>query len=222
MRTLHLVPMIHSDPDLGEAAEQIRTTREKLFGTERLVRHEEVVATFWERVESWLQSLDASRVKIYQDGMVEGGEIGRHIVGELASKGSPNFTCISRLMSAGAEIRKTEDLPLIRKEYSLTVNLIRARSLVQKIIHLLLARLQKRGLLKKRDRYIAHQINTTLQEEELGVLFIGAYHQAHEHLAPDIQVAQFKSPRLIQAYMKALKLRGGEDDLHRLAEELIK
>ena len=221
MRTLILIPMIHSDPDLGAAAEKIRLMREKLYGPARLARHEEVVAAFWQGVGHRLGAKDAARVKIYQDGMVEAGAIGDAVVRELAAKGSPNFQCIARLMADGAEIRKTEDLVLIRREYELTMNLVRARSLWQKLYRLGLSRIQKGGLLKKRDRFMAHQINTTLEEGEVGVLFVGAAHQVQRYLDTDIQVDPFKTPGLVRAYMKAVKRRGGEEELLRLGEELI-
>lgn len=222
MRSLLLIPLIHSDSDLGEAAEKIRQIREKFYGADRLVHHESVMASFWERAQNRLEMLNPLSVKIYQDGMVEDGDIGRQVVNDLSTKGSPNFICISRLISAGAELRKTEDIDLIRREYTLTMNLVRARLLVQKMIHLLLLRWQKKGLLKKRDRFIAHQVNTTLQPGEVGVLFIGAYHLVTPLLNADIQVEMFKPIRLLQAYMKALKSIKGEEDLRCLSEELIK
>lgn len=221
MRELILVPMIHSDPDLGAAAEKIRLMREKLYGPDRLARHEAVVTAFWGGVEQRLGAEDAHRLKIYQDGMVEAGEIGDAVVRELAAKGSPNFLCISRLMAQGAEIRKTEDLALIRREYELTMNLVQARSLWQKLYRLALSRFQRRGLLKRRDRFMAHRINTTLEDGEVGVLFVGAAHQVQQHIDADIGVEPFKTPGLVRAYMKAVKRRGGEEELLRLGEELI-
>lgn len=220
MRTLHLVPIVHSDPDLGEAATQIRLSREALYGPDRLARHEAVVAAFWARVEGRFGREDGATLKLYQDGMVEGGEIGRQVVEELAAKGSPNFACLSRLMAGGAELRKTEELALVKREYDLSLNLVRARSPMQKMWHLLHARFRRPGLLKQRDRFIAQQINTTLTSGEVGVLFIGAAHRVGGHLAADIQVVPFVALRLVQAYLKALKLPGGEEDLRRLAEEL--
>lgn len=221
MRTLHLIPMIHAEADMGAAANGVRQAQGALYGADRLARHREVMTLFWERVTERLNGVPPSLLKIYQDGLVEGGEVGRLVVRDLAGKGSPNFRCVASLVAEGGELRKTESLALVQKEHALAMGLVQARSRFQVLLCLLRVRFYKKSLLKKRDRFIARQINTTLQEGEVGVLFIGADHDVVPSLDAGIGVFPFKPPRLLQAYLKAMKGATGDADFTHLADAMI-
>ena len=64
-------------------------------------------------------------------------------------------------------------------------------------------------LTAQRDKFIADAIEGTLKEGELGVLFIGAYHNVSSELASDITVRMVKDPTRVGAYFR--ELLSGED-----------
>ena len=45
-------------------------------------------------------------------------------------------------------------------------------------------------MLYQRDEYIAQRINNTLQEEEMGILFLGIMHSIEDKLDKDIVLIQ--------------------------------
>ncbi len=109
MRKLLYVPIIHTESDLGSVASAIDSKSSSLCGEERWAKHKETVAKFWESIADYFATIDASNLKIYQDGLPADGELGRKTIEEGARRGSKNLQLILNLMQKGAEIRKTED-----------------------------------------------------------------------------------------------------------------
>ena len=192
MRKLYYVPIIHTSADLGViGGEGARRGVERL-GEDVWTIHVETVSCFWQALEDYFSAFDAAGVRIYQDGMMTDAEMGERIVKEGAEKGSKNFMIILDLLKKGAVLMKTEDFGLLRKEYTLLLEISKTERPFRKLLSYLKYRLIKNRLLKKRDRYVAGRINETLKDRETGLLFVGAYHDVRPSLAGDIQVTELK------------------------------
>lgn len=200
MRKLYYVPIIHTSADLGVIGGEAARRGVERLGEGVWTKHVETVSGFWHTLEDYFSAFDAAGVRIYQDGMMTDGELGERIVKEGAEKGSKNFMIILGLLKKGAVLMKTEDLGLLRKEYTLLLEISKAARPVRKLLSYLKYRLIKDRLLKKRDRYIAGMINDTLKDREIGVLFVGAYHDVRPSLAGDIQVIELKDIKKVRDY----------------------
>jgi len=204
LRTLLYVPIIHTEADLGSVGEDITKRGLKEFGETLWKSHVETVLGFWDAIAEYFNAVEASDFKIYQDGMVADGEIGMTIVEEAAKAGSRNYQVISGLIRRGAILVKTEDLNLVKEERDWILKITHAKNRVQKLDAAMKYKLVKNSLLDKRDKFIAKQVNDTLQEEERGVLFIGAFHNVRKWLQKEIQVEELKDINKIREYQKLL------------------
>lgn len=220
MRKLVYVPIIHMESDLGGAAPAIGQSSASLLGEKRWARHKATISAFWQRVADYLSHIEAANLKIYQDGLLAGGDLGRRIVEEGARRGSKNYEIILDLMKRGAEIRTTEDATLLKEEYEHISRLTQAKSPAQRTRAYIEYESHKDRLTSERDRFAARTINETLAEGEVGILFMGAYHDIISHLAPDIVVEQLKEQEKVKAYFKELIHGRHEEKFERLAEYL--
>jgi hypothetical protein len=100
------------------------------------------------------------------------------IVQTLAERGSQNHQLLLDLVAAGGHLMGTEDPGLLLEEYHQLKNGLRGGR-----------RQNQDGVMTNRDEYMARRINETLQEGEIGILFIGAMHQVYERLPRDIEVS---------------------------------
>jgi hypothetical protein len=215
MRRVVLVPLVHDEADLGTAGPALLAETIRLAGAARWAAHTETLARYWAQVAAYLHGLDPRRLKLYQDGLPVGGLVGRTVVEEAARRGSRNYRLLLELMNLGAELRQTEDASLLQQEYDL---LARAPSSARpgRSSHGATQDAEsRRRLLRERDEFIARTIDATLGEGEIGVLFLGAEHQAAARLAPDIVVQPLKDPVLVRAYFQTLLAR---DDRHERAQ----
>lgn len=217
MRRLLYVPIVHTESDMGSLAPEIEKENAALCGQRRWARHKEAVSRFWESIESYLSSLDATNLKIYQDGLAADGDLGRKIVDESARRGSKNYQIVLQLVNNGAEIRKTEDVSLLLEEYAQIRNLTTAKSARERARDLGEYRIRKEQLTKQRDQFIARTIDESLKPGEIAVLFIGAYHDVLPQLAKDIAVKMLKRPERIKAYFDELLAGHDDDRFERLA-----
>lgn len=197
MRRLLYVPVIHDEADLGSAGAALAQESARQLGKQRWARHQQALSQFWEQIAAFLSAFDPHQLKVYQDGLPAEGEVARRIVEEAARRGSRNHRLVLDLLDRGAELRKTESPQLLWQER-------------QRLLGPMPASVgEEEGdaegrLMEKRDRFIADTINATLKEEELGVLFIGAYHEVASGLAQDIVVEAVKDPEKVRAYFEAL------------------
>ncbi|MFH2057347.1 MAG: hypothetical protein ABIJ59_00410 [Pseudomonadota bacterium] len=221
MRKLFLVPMIHMGADLGKAKDEIAKVKNKLVSLERLEQHEKTISLFWDSIQAYLQGQDVKNMKIFQDGLAVGGEIGKKIVKELALKGSRNFMIVSDLVDKGAMAMKTEDIALIQQEQALFMNLLQSKHFFSTLMNYLKYKFYKTRLLKKRDMYIACQINDNLKKGEKAVLFIGAVHNVVCFLDTDIQVFSLKDSDMVNSYLKALSQKKNDRKFQTLAHKLV-
>jgi len=169
MKKLLYVPIIHMKADLGSVADTIDKRSSQVCGKERWNRHKKAVSGFWDSIANYFELLEASNLKIYQDGLMIDGEVGKKIIEEGASKGSKNHKIVLKLMEKGAKIMKTEDITLLKEEYNSLIKLSQTKSPIEKILVYMGYKLRKNPLMRKRDKFIAKRINETLQDGEVGV-----------------------------------------------------
>ena len=221
MRKLLYVPVIHVDPDLGSIASAIDKRSAEICGKQRWEKHKQTVTTFWDEIEEYFKKLDATNSKIYQDGLMADGDLGQKIIEEGASKGSKNYQIVLDLIERGGEIRKTEDIALLKEEYGRILKLAQSKSLWERTTAYIGYRFHRDELMDKRDRFIAKTINETLEDRETGILFIGAFHDVFPHLVRDVAVEEVKSRERVSDYFKMLISGGDEGRFNQLAEYLI-
>ncbi|MBI5025128.1 MAG: hypothetical protein HZC12_00045 [Nitrospirae bacterium] len=204
MRTLLYVPVIHTSADLGSIAKEITKRGIADLGEEVWEEHKSTVEGFWDAISHYFESVDVSGMKIYQDGMVVGGEMGRKIVEEIATTGSRNHELVLSLLKRGAVLVKTEVFKLVKKERDRLLAITQAKSITRKIIAFIRYKVVKSMLLNKRDNYIAKRIDETLNHGETGIIFIGAYHNIKKRLPKDIQITEIKDAAKVREYQSLL------------------
>ncbi len=208
--------------DLGTLAPAMDRRGIVELGEDFWLRHKETVTRFWDSIAAFLNSLEAKGYKIYQDGLIADGEMGMRIVDEGVKEGSKNYQIISGLLERGATLVKTEDLSLVKKEYDSLSKIVRSKSSGGKIIASLRYKLLQRKLLKERDDFIAKRIDETLGDGEVGILFIGAYHDVISKLLQDIKVNEVKETKKVREYQRALlNWRRDKRRFEQLTEYLI-
>lgn len=210
MRRLLYLPIIHDPVDLGSLGPAILQRSVALSGEDPWPAHREVMEGFWDSIGTYLHSLDPLRLKLYQDGLAAGGALAKRVIQEAARKGSKNYQLLLELLNRGAEVRQTEDPALLLQEQANLVVLVEKESPDG-------GPLRDEGYLRERDRlmeardtFIAQAIAASLRQDEIGVLFIGAYHQVASRLPQDVRVVPLKDPTIVAAYFAAL-LQGDDD-----------
>jgi hypothetical protein len=221
MRRLLYVPVIHVDSDLGSIAPAIDKRSTEICGREHWEKHKQVVTAFWDQIEKYFKKLNAGNLKIYQDGLMADEELGQKIIEEGAQKGSRNYRIVLDLINSGGEIRKTEDIELLKEEYARILKLAQSKSLWERTTAYIGYRFRRDKLMDKRDRFIADTINQTLKEGERGVLFIGAFHDVTPYLAEDIHVEEVKNPQKVRDYFRTLISGGDEEKFDELSKYLV-
>jgi hypothetical protein len=204
MRMLIYVPIIHTSADLGSIAKDVNTRGIAHLGEELWAKHKRTVEGFWDVISQYFDSIDVKGMKIYQDGLVADGEMGEKIVKETAKAGSKNYQLVLKLLERGAFLVKTEDFKLVKQEYNKLLAIIKAKSIIRKIMALIKYKLVKDRLLNKRDDFIAKAIEQTLKHNEKGVLFIGASHRIKKRLPSSIEVKELKDTAKVRRYQKLL------------------
>lgn len=222
MRTLYVVPIIHTAADLGTLAASIERTASNLLGEAFWLAHKEIVAGFWNAIASFFESLDVAGFKVYQDGLIADGEMGMRIVEQGAKDGSKNYELIARMMEKGAELVRTEDLDLVKREYELICQVVKAKSAAESVAASARFKLAAGQLLKSRDGFMAQRIGHTLGVSQTGVLFIGAYHDIVPRLPPDFAVKEVKETHKVRQYHALLTdFRHSQVRLEQLGEYLV-
>ncbi len=208
--------------DLGTLAAAMDKRGIVELGKDLWLRHKETIARFWNSVADFFDSLEVEGFKIYQDGLIADGEMGMRIVEEGVKEGSKNYEIISGLLKRGANLVRTEDLSLVKKEYDSLSRIVHPKSPGGKIIASLRYKLIQDKLLKERDAFIAKRITQTLANGETGILFIGAYHDVIPNLPEDIEVREVKKTETVREYQKLLSTpRRGKEQFDQLTEYLV-
>ncbi len=222
MRKLIYVPIIHMSADLGIIAKQVDSRGMAGFGEEFWKKHQQTVSGFWDVIAEYFADLKVAGFKVFQDGMVAHAEVGQKIVEEGIKAGSKNYEIIDHLLKQGATLVQTEDFALMKEERDRLVKITQAKSTSRKLLAFLVYKLKKNRLLKKRDQFIAQQINATLHDGETGILLLGAYHDIITNLAADIQVQEVKEIKKIRDYQSMLlSVRKDQEQFDELGKYLV-
>lgn len=226
MRTLIYVPIIHSVADMGTLGEELKRKSVSGLGENLWQKHTDTVNGYWEAIESYFENIDlyVKGTKIYQDGMFVDGEIAMKLIGDGVKSGSKNSEIVLKLINRGAMLVKTEDFKMVKDEYDGLQLILKSKSNIKKIIQLVRYKMMKPILLRRRDRFIAATIDKTLEQDETGILFIGAYHKVMKKLSKDITVIELKEVAKIRKYQKTIQSRSKIkiDQLERLTQYMVK
>lgn len=190
MRKLILVKIVHTSADMGSMGEGLIKEGMAKIGKEKWLENQRRIENFWNELEKEIDALglDYSRTRVYQDGLPCGGELGLRIVRETAEKGSRNYQIVRKLIERGTKIEATESPELLRKEYEHIKAIIASTDEREKAEAMVKYEMLKDKLIQERDAFIAKAIDATLQNDETGLLFIGAAHNLIPLLAKDIEV----------------------------------
>lgn len=198
MRILFLVPIIHTEHDMGSLIEKVKQEYVRQYGAQKWETHLKTIHDIWTAIHRTIESLNlpCERIRLYQDGLPE-CERETDIVKEVAAKGSPNHRLLLELMERGAKLMGTEDPSLLIAEYRLHLESGSDASHLDSIQQ----KEQSNNLLAQRDRHIAARINATLLSEEVGLLFLGLAHSIESLLDDDIVVKNLL-PAILSAHQK--------------------
>ncbi len=222
MKKLIYVPVIHMDVDLGSLSTEMVSLGISDFGEKFWERHKTTIAGFWDSVAAFFSKLAARGLRIYQDGMVADGEMGLKIVEEGVRGGSKNYEVVGDLLGRGAVLVKTEDIALVREEMEYIKKIFNAKTVSEKMNAVLTYKIKKKGLLKRRDEFIARRIMDTLDDGDAGVLFIGAYHNVKDYLPDDISVVELKDMVMVREYQKMVPAhKKNKDAFDKLSAYLV-
>ena len=185
-----MIKIVHTAADMGSMGEGLIKEGMAKIGKENWLENQKRIENFWNETEKEIDGLglDYSMTRIYQDGLPYGGELGLRIVRETAEKGSMNYRIVRKLVERGATIEATESPELLRKEYEPLKAVVTATGVKEKAEAAGKYEQVKDELIRERDAFIAKAIDTTLKNNETGLLFIGAAHNVIPLLAKDIEV----------------------------------
>jgi hypothetical protein len=186
-RTLILIPIIHTERDMGSLLEQVKNAYVLRYGEEKWAEHLQSIDRVWAAIRTEVTALELPypRVRVYQDGLPVCAKEAE-IVREVAQSGSPNHQLILELMARGATLMGTEDPQLLLQEYQLVTRGLAAAAESREPQPQLEA--QSARLLGARDRYIAARIDATLRAGETGLLFLGMAHAVESFLPAELKV----------------------------------
>jgi len=204
MRKLLVIPIVHTAADLGRLKHRLDQLKHATMPRERVEASRKQVARFWEELRVAIQSwqLDFSKLVVYQDALpfAPATHVGLEIkiVRELAAVGSANHQLLDWMHEHSASILGTESPELLVAEYSLVrkqLGMASNSSSDQESSHTLKATAeateiaaQLADLLNRRDQFIAARIDTTLEQDQTGMLLIGMLHRVEKWLPEDIEV----------------------------------
>jgi hypothetical protein len=188
-RTLVYIPIVHTYTDMGKLGDAVQRVTIQQLGIKAWRHKMRAIDTLWAEMEDVVATLQLpyDRVRLYQDGLPVCGRE-EEIVRELAARGSRNHCLLLSLMEKGATIMGTESPEMLLEELERVKLSIGGRSLSRRKNPQSDARDSDDTLLGRRNQFIAHRINTTLQPGETGILFLGMLHTLAPLLDQDIQV----------------------------------
>ncbi|UUX93040.1 hypothetical protein [Methanoplanus endosymbiosus] len=189
-KKLLIIPIIHSEEELGSLKDRISGIKEEKLGSEVHKKQIEEVHKLWRdiagTISEIMQIIKPEKIQIFQDGMPAGGETGEKIVRECAANRSINYVILAEMINSGAEIEQTESPQYLKEEYDIIREIFSAKSPEEQNKLSLKYREKLHGLGINRDRFIAERINSSLKEGYTGILFIGATHNITPGLSDEI------------------------------------
>ena len=183
MRRLTLVPIVHSEADLGRLADSVWQEKVRVYGERAAQESRDKVTRYWESLTELLEERFPSfeGIKVFQDGLPVAQGVERKITEDLAAQGSANHRLILRMLDGGAELGGTESPELLIEEYRRAQAALEtgAPSIDDDA---------SRNLLDRRDQFIAKRVDECLPAEGQGVLLLGLLHNVIEKLPDDLDL----------------------------------
>ena len=151
----------------------------------------DILARYWEQVDVQVRAVQnalGSITHVYHENLPEGGDAG---LGYLEATGQSSHKLIASLLEAGAILETTESMEVMAETLDLQ------RCLMQPLMSPAVAsRLQEwfGEANHRRYEFVAEAVNTTLGEDETGLLLINERHQVQ--FSSDIEVIYIAPPAL--------------------------
>lgn len=191
MRELIHYGIIHSYSEVGRPKEKAYLPREGLY------------QQLWDGINKELDKMyfrNFSKVRVYQDSIPKDsffytyGDNWR-IVNDLKDK-SQNMETLAKLLERGAIVEGTESDLLLslhgvfaHKWNSIAIFCQKHPSLPKTWIKKVLDGIDLL-IIQERDKQVAKTIRSTLEEGELGILFMGLDHEVYKYLPKDISISR--------------------------------
>lgn len=185
MRTIILVPIIHTVHDMGSMLEQTKQAYISRYGQQKWDEHLNSIDEVWTGIRQMIAVLELPypTVRLYQDGLPICAREA-DIVADVAAQGSKNHQLLMDLMTKGCHLMGTEDPRLLLQEYQLHQAVLHDKTPDADSRY----KAQSNKLIQDRDNFIAERINSTLLTGEIGLLFLGLAHSVETALNPNILV----------------------------------
>ena len=187
-RRLIYVPILHAQEDSERTDAAL--TQEHPIRRRKIEKEPSAVKEMWNGIAAKIAGLNLPwhRTRIYQDGVPVCGNV-LALATRLAKGGSPNLSFILDLIEKGATLEGTEDLDLLIQEYDLLNNLLLTNSAAQRAEANAEYQEKSRELLALRDQFTFNRIASTLQDEEVPIVFMGVMHRLDKLLEKDFLVS---------------------------------
>ena len=190
LRKLVYVPILHAREDSGQAASVLRGNEKSGTIDRKFNADDSAVGEMWAGITAKIEELALpwNKTRIYQDGLpVSGKEL--EIVTRLTDNGSWNHLLILNLLKKGAKLEGTENIDFLMREYDLLNILLMKNSGIEQSAAMAEYQGKSRELLKLRDEFILNRFKNTLQEGEVGIVFMGVMHRLDKMLEKDFLIS---------------------------------
>jgi len=190
LRKLVYVPVLHAREDSGQAASVLHGNEKSGIKDKEFNADQSAVGEMWAGITAKIEELNLpwNKTRIYQDGLpVSGKEL--EIVTRLTDHGSWNHLLILNLLKKGAKLEGTEDMDFLMREYDFLNVLLMKNASTGQTAAVAEYQAKSRELLKMRDEFILNRVKTTLQEGEVGIVFMGVMHRLDKMLEKDFLIS---------------------------------
>jgi len=214
LRRLVYVPVLHAREDSlpagaalqtlqagGQAASILRGNEKSGLKDKEFNADHSAIGEMWAGITAKIEELGLpwNKTRIYQDGLpVSGREL--EIVTRLTDSGSWNHLLILNLLKKGAQLEGTENMDFLMREYDLLniflmknsgadLSAVAPGAKAEQSAAMAEYQAKSRELLKIRDEFILKRVKTTLQEGEVGIVFMGVMHRLDKMLEKDFLVS---------------------------------
>lgn len=187
MRTLYVVPIIHTAEEYGSLGPAISQAFIARYGQATFSRLQEEIQEYWtlvgERIDKAIG--DFRDLVIYQDSFPVGEREKVRAFFDLLLADhprSPNFLLVKKLLDRGAVLEGTEDMDLIVAQLEIYQRAAAAQSPLEQQRILAENAVRTEEITRQRDAFIARRIQGTLPEGGRGILLIGKEHDVISEL----------------------------------------
>ena len=184
MRTLTVVPIIHTQKEFGILEGKIQHLQQRAHGISTMEQLLEAKATYWIAVDYCITKTYAEKPELLQqlhifiDSLpVTSDEILEKIIRDHRERKFPMYVIAAALREKGAHIHGTENPHLLIEEHAYWKGRFE-RDEPEDVP-------KERRMLQDRDAAIAARINAIVPDEESALLFIAALHRVRDAFHTD-------------------------------------